>query len=723
MPRVSILQTNFTAGELSPRLMGRVDIARYSNGAEVIENAYPVIHGGVIRRSGTRYVAAAKNANKAARLIPYVFNREQAYILEFGDQYMRVFKDGAPVLVGGLPYEVATPYTEAMLSNIRYVQGADTMFLAHPEVPIYRLRRLDHDDWSLAEAPFVVEPFDEIGIRPATTLTLSAATVGTGRTATAGAATFLASDVGREIWAAGGIATITAVGSSTSATVDVSIQFSATSYAANEWQLRGSPQTTCTPDIKDPVGATITLTLSAAGWRSSDVGKYVRINRGLVLLAGYTSDTIMTGTIKTALDSTVAAQANAWTLESAVWNSVDGYPSCVTLHEQRFVAAGSPGFPQTVWMSRTGESLNFEIGTRDDDAMSFTISSDQVNPIQHVAQIKALVALTSGGEFTLTGGVEKPITPTNIQVKNQSVYGCSTIRPVRIGNELYFLQRANRKLRAMAYRFDSDSYGAPDLSVLAEHVTEGGIVDLCYQQEPESMLWAVRADGVMVTLTIDRDQDVIAWARQVADGAYESVASIPVSDGDEVYVLVRRTINGSTVRYIERFQAGRNTDACITGTHATGAATWTGLGHLEGETVQVIADGVVMPTKVVSGGQITIERNALDVEIGLGYETTIKTLTPEVAGPNGTSQASAKRQAEVTLRFNETTGAEFEGQQIPFRRFAPAILDSAVAPFTGDKRIEKLGWERAAAPLIIKQRQPLDFHLLAVIQRFTFNDG
>lgn len=723
MPRVTLMQTNFTAGEVSPRLLGRVDIARYANGAKIIENALPVVHGGVIRRPGTRFVAAAKFADKAARLIPYVFNKEQAYMLEFGDQYMRVYKDGAQVLDGGgSPYEVTTPYTEAMLPDIDFVQGADTMFIAHPSVPIYRLRRLDHAEWSLAAAPFVTLPFDEIGFRPATTLTLSSGAVGTGRTLTAGAATFLASDVGREVWAGPGIAKITAVGSSTSATADVIIAFSATAFTAGQWQVRGSPQTSCTPSAKDPVGTTITLTLAAAGWRAADVGKFVKINRGLVQVTAYTSDTVVSGKILAALDATVASPANAWSLESSVWNTDDGYPSTVTLYEQRLIAAGSPGYPQTVWMSRTGEYLNFELGTKDDDAMSFTISSDQINPITHLGQIKALMVLTRGGEFSIHGGVEKPITPTNIQVKNQTVYGCSAVRPCRIGNELYFIQRAGRKLRAMAYKIESDAFGSPDLSVLGEHATDSGIKEMAYQQEPESVMWLVRTDGVMASVTVDRDQDVIGWARQITDGAFESVAAIPVSEGDEVWALVRRTVGGNTVRYIERFETDIRTDSAITGTHPTGVATWTGLDHLNGREVDIVADGVVMDRLTVSGGQVTLARTAKVVEIGLPYTTTIETLTPEMSGSTGSAQGNSMRIAEITLRFFNTTGAKLNGQVIPFRSLGPAVLDSEAPLFTGDHRIEKLGWERGQAMLTIQQDQPLPFHLLAVIKKFTVND-
>lgn len=717
MPRVTYVQTNFTAGELSPRMLGRTDIARYQNGALRIENGLPLVHGGVIRTWGTRFVAPAKFPDTACRLIPYVFNRTQAYMLEFGHLYVRVWS-----LAGVLLSELESPYSADMVFDIGYVQGADTMFLAHQGLPIYRLRRVTNAEWTLSRAPFVTEPFDEVGHKPAAGLTLSSAEAGEGRTVTASAATWLASDVGREIQYGTGVAVITSVTSATVATATIRTAFGGAGIPGGTWRLAGSPQTTCTPNKKDPVGDTITLTLSAAGWRAADVGKYVRINRGVVHLQSVSSGTVATGVIRSALDATIGAIANSWTLEAQVWNDENGYPGAVTLHEQRLACAGSPEYPQTVWMSRIAEYLNFELGTKDDDAMSFTVSSDQINPIEHLGQVRALIALTYGGEFTLSGGVEKAIAPTNIQVKNQSTYGCNRVRPCRIGNELYFVQRANRKVRAMAYRYDTDAYGAPDVSVLSEHLTESGIVDMAYQQEPESVLWLVRADGVMATATVDRDQDVIGWARQVTAGAYESVATVPVADGEEVWVVVRREIGGEVVRYLERFSIGVQTHSAITGSDPEGRATWDGLDRLEGEMVAIVADGVVMQPQVVTGGSVTLPRPAFEVEVGLPYTTTVETLRPEVGGPAGSSQGNSMRIGEVTLRFLDTIGCHLNGSPIAFRQFGVDVLDRPMVPFTGDHRLENLGWSREEGSLLIEQRQPLPFHLLCVISKITTND-
>lgn len=661
--RANLIKTNFTAGEITPRLMGRVDIARYANGAKVIENAVCVVQGGVMRRPGSRFAAAAKFGNQKARLIPYVFNRSQAYVLEFGNGYLRFFQNGAQLVNDdNTPYEIASPFNADMLAAVNYVQGADTMFLVHESVKPHRLQRRGQLDWVLEPCPFEVEPFDEV---------------------------------------------------------------------------RDTPQKWCKPSVKEYVGSEITLTLSdeeppaegdgtltGDGWTTEDVGSYVRINSGLVLIKSVTDSQKAVGTIRTILTATQAASPGAWTREDTVWNDEFGYPGAVTLYQQRLVLAGSVRYPQSIWFSETGVYLSFELGTDDDKAISFTVSSDQLNPIVHLAQMNTLIALTYGGEFTITAGNNAAITPTNISVKNPSPYGCNNIRPVRVGTEIMFMQRANRKLYAVAYDPDSFvSYSANDMTVLSEHITASGVVDMAYQQQPDAFIWLVRNDGTMATMAIDRPQDVVGWSRQVTEGAFESVATIPSENNDVIYALMRREVNGQTVRYVELFDSSLNTDAAVTGTSEAGATVWSGFSHLEGRTVDVVADGSVMPQQVVSGGQITLTRKAYRIEAGLHYETTIQTLTPEIGTSEGTTQNTRKRTSEVTLRFLETTGAECNGQVIPFRTFGPKILNQPAPLFTGDHNWGKLGWERGEDTLLIQQRQPLPFHLLAIITTFTSNAG
>lgn len=724
MARVNHLQTNFTAGELSPRLRGRVDIARYPNGAETVKNAFVLVQGGARRSYGSLYVAPVKTPAKKARLIEFVFSADDAYVLEFGDLYMRVYKDGVQVESSpGVPYEIASPFLEAQLFAVTFAQGADSMFLAHDAHPTQRLQRFGDTSWVLADAPFLVKPFDELGIMPAAALTLSAATVGAGRTFTAGAAVFLAADVGREITYLGGAAEITGYTSTTVVTCTITSAFPGTSVSSGVWTLAGTPQSTCTPSASTPVGTACTLTLGAAGWRSgtAEVGKFVRINGGIVEITGYISSTVVDGIIRRVLTSATAAPADSWTLESSVWNTACGYPRAVALHEQRLCLGGSPKFPQTIWGSGVGLYLDFTSTSADDDGFAFALSSDQVNQIEHlISATDVLVALTIGQTFSLHGSTDKAITPTNVQVKPRTNHGCARVRPLRIEQEVVFVQRARKRIRALGVDPDTGQFRAPDISMLAQHLVTAGIVDMAYQQEPDPLLWIVRSDGVMVQATFDRAENVLAMTRRTTDGAYESVCVVPTDDGEQVYAVVKRNINGADVRYVERFDPAVNVDCGKLATSGPGAATWSGLAHLQGEVVDVVADGSVMPQKTVASGAITIERNANAVEIGLHYESEITLLPVEVQGM--TAQANMVRVTDVFVRLLETSGLVIGTERVPFRKFGDDLLDEPITPFTGDKRVERLGWERTGGAVTLKQDQPLPFHVLAVIRKVGIND-
>jgi hypothetical protein len=749
MPRLTIQQNNFTAGEVSPRLYGRTDIDKYPSAAKTLVNAYPVVHGGAKRRGGTRYTATTKFNAKRNRLIPFVFSRDDAYMLEFGDNYLRVFKAGGV----NLAVELATPYTEAMLSEIDYAQSPDEMFVFHPSVPTQRKRRFSDTYFDISAAPFTATPFAEQGYTPAATCTLSLATVGAGRTATASANVFLASDVGRRIISDAGLGIIVGYVAPNQVTVDINIAFPNVLLASGNWLLDVSPQSTVTPSVASPVGGVVTLTGGANTWRTVDVGNYVKINGGLVRITGYTDALNVSGVIIKELGSTVGAPALSWELQTAVWSSTNGYPRTGTIHEQRLVVAGTTLYPQTLWGSKIGDYLDYTLGTADDDAYSFTIASDEVNPISYVTSLKYLVAHTYGGEFSLQGGVEKPITPTNVRIKQESPHGSKGVRPVTVGRESVFVQRSGRKLRSMGYSTTEEGFRSPDLTVLAEHITAAGdIVELAFQQEPDLIIWAVRSDGTLLSCTFDRDQQVTAWAKHYTEGAVESVACIPNGSADEVWVTVRRTVNGATVRYIEiiddTFQPlvpatpdplafppadppvtyGYTVDCGIEVTSPVGQSFIVAT-HLVGKTVDLVADGAVMPQQVVPpGGVVTIPRNAFRILAGLHFRSEIGLLTPETGTGTGTAQGNSMRTSEVTVRLLNTLGCQvYDGdgglvEELSFRQFGPSVLDQVPAPFSGLKRAEKLGWERGRDELSIVQDQPLPMHVTAVIRKFQVND-
>lgn len=537
-------------------------------------------------------------------------------------------------------------------------------------------------------------------------------------------ADFFASDVGRNIIGQGGLATITAYVDAQTVTVQILDPFPAGVLESGQWVIDGTPVTTLTPSAKDPAGTSITLTLGAAGWRAQDVGSYVSINGGLAKITAVDSDTVAHATIITVLAAVVAAPAYAWTLQQSMWGGIYGYPRCGTLMEQRLWLAGSTGFPQVLWGSVTGDPSDFTLGVDDTDAISAGLKTGDANPILHLGESDGLVLLTSSSVLSVRGGSDKAITPTNLQNKRVVRIGASTVAPEVVNKELMFAQRGDRKVRALSLnQYDGTQYNAPDLAVLSEHVTESGIVGIAYQAEPDPMLYCVRADGQIATLTCDRDQDVFAWSRQVTQGAFESACAVPTPDGVQVFVVVARTVGGTTTRYIEKFQAGLHTDAAITGTSAAGATVWGGLAHLEGLKVMAKGDGVYLGQFVVTGGQITVPRPAYAIEIGLPYVSTIKTLTPEFMAPTGSAQGHQLSIHEVKVRLRDTTGCTINLQEVGFRVLGEGVLDRTPPRFTGDKKAENLGWGDGAAQTLIQQNLPYDFHLLSVITKLSANEG
>jgi hypothetical protein len=668
MARVAAQLSNFTAGELSPRLDGRNDLAKYSAGCATVENMVIYPHGAAARRPGTTFIAEVKSSSAKTRLIPFEFSTTQTYILELGNQYIRFYRDNGQILSSGSPFEISTPYLTAELFDIKFAQSADVMYITHPSHATRKLSRTGHTSWSLDIVNFTNGPYLDTNTST-TTITASAHTVGTGRTFTASANTFA----------------------------------------------------------------------------STDVGRLIRFRDGYAKVTGFTSATVVTVEILKDTGSTSAS--TDWSL--GAFSDTTGHPSCVSFFEQRLVFAATLSQPQTVFFSKSGdyENMDANIGgtVADDDAIIYTIASNQVNAIRFMSASRTLIIGTAGGEFTVSGGGDNDaITPTNIMIKKQSNHGAANIDAVSVANATLFVQRAKRKIRELAYNFDVDGYTAPDLTILAEHVTEGGIIEMAYQEEPLAIIWCVRNDGELVALTYQREQQVVAWHRHVFAGAFgsgnavcESVAVIPTEDSEyELYMIIKRTINGATKRYVEflntfDFDESDNTSFNFLDSQlsysGSSATTISGLDHLEGQEVSILADGATHPNKTVSSGSITLDRAATKVKVGLGYTSLLKTMRIDAGAQNGTSQAKTKRIYEVTARLYESVGVEIgpdlnNMERVPFRTSSDP-MDQGIPPFTGDKEVEFRGDYDTDGFMIVRQTQPLPLTILSLYPRLVTNDG
>lgn len=454
-------------------------------------------------------------------------------------------------------------------------------------------------------------------------------------------------------------------------------------------------------------------------WRAEDVGKYVEINAGLVRITSVPNTGTANGEVLRALTSDIPASKNAWVLSSNAWNSTQGYPRAVTINTQRLLFAGSPGYPQQLWASKIQEYLNFAFGTEDDQAFRFELDGPRNSPIRHLAPARQLLVLTESDEMSLKGGQEKPITPTNIQKTDESTTGASLVRPVKIGNETLFVQAAGKKISAIGYRYEVDGYSSPDRTVFASHITGPGVVQMAHQKEPDSTLYAVRSDGVMAVCAYDIDQEVTGWGRWITQGEFESVAVVPTATGEDAYVVVNR----AGVRYVEVFDLEMMVDCGIKGSSADGQATWSGLGHLEGQVVQARGDGSYLGEYTVSGGAVTLSRPARDVQIGLGYTSAVEMLQIEVGGNGTTAQGNQVHVNEVIIRVLDTQAAKINGVDIEFRKFGAELLDLPPPMFSGDVRSTTLSDEIYRTQQLIEQPYPAPFHLLDVIRRCTLNEG
>ena len=676
MGRVAVQLTNFTGGELSPRLDGRNDLAKYNSGCKTLENMIIYPHGSASRRSGTQFVAEVKDSTKKTRLIAFEFSTVQTYMLEFGNQYIRFYKDNGQILSGGSAYEISSPYLEAELFDIKFAQSADTMYICHPNHAPKKLTRSGHTNWTLIDDIILNGPFMDHNVET----------------------------------------------------------------------------TTANPSHKS-VGQTTTVTFSSTtginsnqGFLSTDVGRLLHVKDGHLKITSVTSTTVVVGTVIIDLGISSSAVTD-FALGS--FSDTTGYPACVTFFEQRLVFAGTTTQPQTLFFSRSADYENFDDKyhetVADDDAIVYTIASNQVNAIRFLTATRTLIIGTAGGEFAVNGaGVGEAITPTNILINKQSNHGAANVDGIAVGNATLFLQRAKRKIRELAYNFDVDGYVAPDLTILAEHITESGITQMAYQEEPNSIIWCVRTDGQLLGFTYQREQQVTAWHRHIFGGSFssgnavcESVEVLPTDNSEyQVWVIIKRTINGATKRYVEYlhnldFDETDDTSFNYLDSQLAydGSATTTisGLDHLEGEEISILADGSTHPNKTVSSGAIILDRSSTKVKVGLPYTSLLQTMRIDAGADNGTSQSKTKRIYEITARLYESIGIEIgpdlnNMERIPFRSSANA-MNSGVNVFTGDKDIEFRGNYETDGFIFVRQTQPLPLTILSLYPKLQTNDG
>ena len=610
MPNIRTLQRSFGGGEVTPEFFGRIDDVKYQTGLALCRNFIVLPHGPIANRPGFAFVRAVKDSTKKTRLIPFTYSTDQTMVIELGAGYFRFHTQGATLMNGAEPYEIANPYAEADLFDIHYVQSADVLTLVHPNHAPRELRRLGATNWTL------------------TTITFGSS---------------LAAPTGVSATASGGTGTtynykVTTVG-------EFELDESKPSAAAS-----------VSGDLLAP-NAFNTITWSAAaGAKRYNVFKQ---SNGLYGYIGQTDGL-------TFKDENIAADLSRTPPEGgSPFASAGNYPGAVTYFEQRRCFAGTINAPQNLWLTRTGTESNmtYSIPSRDDDSISFRVAAREANTIRHLVPLDSMVLLTGSAEWRVTSINSDAITPTTLSVRPQSYIGAGNAQPVIVNTSVLYGAARGGHVRELAYNWQAGGYITGDLSLRAPHLFDGfDIKDIAFQKSPAPVAWFVSSSGKLLGLTYVPEQQVGAWHQHDTAGTFESVACVAEGAEDAVYAVVRRTINGQSVRYIERMAPrlfGEQESAFFVDAGATydgpPADTITGLTWLEGCTVSILADGAVHPQRVVTGGAVQLEVEASVVHIGLPIEADAQTL-PLAFEIQGFGQGRQKNVNKAWLRVYRSSG-------------------------------------------------------------------
>lgn len=735
---VNIIQHSLNAGEVSERYEARQDKPGRQAAVALAKNWQGLTLGGMTRRPGLMEVAECKVVadHPLKRIIGFRAANDAAYAIELGHLYARFYRDGLPIYVSGTtPLELVTPWADTDLGEIHPgPQSVDVLYLLHRNYPVQKISRTGATTFIITAVNFdppattEEEPTgDTLGLG---TLTPGAVS-GSGITFEAENAGFLAADAGRLVVAGAGRGVIATVVDPDTITVNIIDDFASTDpIPATDWRLRLSPQTTLDIDNdKKEAGDVATFTLAAAGLRATDVGKYVQVFGGMVRIDGLNSASSFGGTIKTELkDITQSdpAATRAWTLEVAAWSADLGYPSSGTFFDDRlYLCKGL-----TINGSVVGDHENFAKGSGAEDAISRTISDDDIDPIVWCKATDTLQVGTGSGAFEVTPASEgAALTPTGFNVHNITNRGAARIPPIRVGGVILYVQWGQRKIRELVFDFATDKFKSPNLFQLAEHLVDGFfITEMAYAEEPDSIIYAIRNDGMMLLLVYQADEQVIGWSHFITDGEFQSVCTIPrpFSGKDWVWTIVERD-NGTFVEHFEpnASDTGREwnelqTDCAKLVTHDANFLV-TGLDHLEGKTVRVLGDGMLYDDAIVTGGQFTLSPQVpcFKIEVGLDYDSDGWTLEPAIPEEWG-GPFIARGYSEVGVRVRRTLGLTLNGEQLVYRK--PVHPMGQQVPLQkGKKCITNLGYDPFSR-IHFHQTLPFPAEVLNVVGRLKIGD-
>ena len=753
MANTRTLNRSFAGGELSPEMFGRIDDNKYQAGAATMRNFIATPQGPAQNRPGFALVREVKTSAKKTRLINFTYSTTQTMVIEIGEGYFRFHTQGATlsyatpsawnsgtaytqgnkVLQSGVSYyataastnqappnaaywypmpagiyEIPNTYLEAELFDIHFVQSADILTIVHPNHPPIELRRYGASDWRVNTINF-----------------------------------------GSPIAAPTGVTATRSIPASANINVDTYENHRYQVTAVTEDQIgesSGSAVASITNNIY-VTGAKNTITWTAVtGASRYNVYKYVG---GVYGYIGSTTDlSVDDNNIGPDLSKTVPIYVNPFT-------SAQNYPGAVSYFEQRRCFAGTLNDPQKIWMTKSGteSNLSYTLPVQDTNRIEFKVAAREANTIRHIVPLTELLLMTGSAEWRVTSVNSDAITPTSISVRPQSYVGSSNVQPAIINNSMVYSASRGGHVRELGYNWQANGFQTNDLSIRSSHLFDGfEITDMTFAKAPIPIVWMTSTSGKLIGLTYVPEQQVGAWHQHDTDGTFESVTVVAEAGEDALYAIVKRTINGTVKRFVERMATrqidplspedaffvdcgstydGKNTSA--TTMTVSGGTTWTradtltitsttaifipppstsdindvvvltdsdgkkyrckiletlttttalvqtdnplpvalrntattnwslarneisGLGYLEGKTVSILADGAVHPRRLVTAGKITLDRAGTVIQIGLPYQSDLKTL-PMAINIEGFGQGRYKNVNHAWLRVYQSSG-------------------------------------------------------------------
>lgn len=609
------IQLSFAGGEVSPEMLGRIDDVKYQSGLAKCRNFVVKPQGPVENRAGFQFVREVKNSSQKVRLINFTYSTTQTMVIELGAGYFRFHTQGATLMNGSVPYEISNTYAEKDLFDIHYVQSADVLTLVHPNYPPMELRRLGATQWELKPITFGAQ------ITPPENVTA----VAEGSVANP--------DRGYNYYYV-----VTAVASGKNESVmSVPAYTSGNVFATGQW--------------------------NRISWNAVTGASYYNIYKLQGGIYGYIGQTQHT----TIVDDNIAPDLSITPpMYDTVFNSAGNYPGAVSYFEQRRCFAGTSAQPQNLWMTRSGTEsvMSYSMPTRDDDRIAFRVAAREANTIRHIVPLAQLLLLTSSAEWRVTSVNSDAITPGTTSVSPQSYVGASNVQPVIINNTLIYGAARGGHVRELAYNWQASGFVTGDLSLRATHLFDTHeLIDMAYAKAPYPIVWFVSSNGRLLGFTYVPEQEVGAWHWHDTDGVFESCTVVAEGKEDVLYCAIRREVGGKTVRYIERMasrlfaqpEEAFFVDAGLT-YKGEAASQISGLAHLEGKTVSILADGAVHPQCVVTDGAIELDHPASIVHVGLPIQAEIQTLPFSAQVDNAYGQARFKNVNEVWLRVFRSSG-------------------------------------------------------------------